>query len=169
MKNKPLRENYTGVCLYCGNIFRSNRSSALYCPNTSHRQMHGKNRSLINPLLEDENGNLINADHLLRSIYNDRLEKNKDGWSSFSSELMLRECSAYTGPLPKGAELLVVASFVIRQLPSYPLLKPRFQVKPIDLLTPEEKGSKQFISAKDVLENKGDNSTGSINAADSEE
>jgi hypothetical protein len=151
---KNLNENYIGVCHYCGAIFRSNKHTREFCPGTSHRQMNGKHGPRINPLLEDENGNLINAGHLLRKIYEERRDKNKDGWSAAYPGYMLREQFAYTGPLPQGAELLVVASFLIRQSLSYPFMKPRFTVKPIHLLTGDEKGTREFVSAKEALAGK---------------
>ena len=152
MKNKILKENYTGVCLYCGSIFKNNRSTGRFCPGTTHRQMYGNVGPRIDPLLEDEAGNIINADYLLKRIYEARGGINKDAWSAAYPAFYLREYSAYTGPLPQGEELLVVKSYLIQRCVSNSLTKPRYKIKPIYLLTQREKASRQFISAEEVLE-----------------
>ncbi len=155
MKDKRLNENYTSVCWYCGVIFKNNKHSGHFCLDSNHRQRHWNKGSKINPLINDQNGHLINADHLLNTIYNSRREKNKDGWSEACPRSVLRDNFHYTGPLPEGEELLVVASFVIRRSPGWAALscfKAHFTVKPIQLLTPEERASRSFVSAKEALE-----------------
>lgn len=98
---KNLNENYTGVCHYCGAIFRSNKHTREFCPGTSHRQMNGKHGPRINPLLEDEHGDIIHADHLLRRIYEDRIETSKDDWSTAFYASQLRDRFAYTALCPR--------------------------------------------------------------------
>ena len=149
MKTKTSKENYAGVCHYCGRIFKSQKSNAKFCPGTSHRQLHGNTGPRISPSLQDENGNLINADHLLRRSYEDRGGINKDGWSAAYDAADLRNRFAYTGPLPQGAELLVVRSYLIQRSLSHDCVKARFTVKPIHLLEPWEKASRQFVSVEE--------------------
>ncbi|RYF87501.1 MAG: hypothetical protein EON98_00010 [Chitinophagaceae bacterium] len=164
MKKKTSKENYTGVCHYCGAIFKSQKSNTKFCPGTSHRQKNGNDGPRIAPLLDDENGDIINADHLLGRIYEDRGGVNKDEWSAAYSAALLREQFAYTGPLPKGAEILVVRSYLIQRCTSNSLMKPCYKVKPIQSLVPVEKETREFIDAIDVLEGLRTKKTGTSQA-----
>lgn len=142
-------ENYTGVCWYCGAIFQSIRSDAKHCSNR-HRSLRGKLGPQIKAEFLDPEGKLFNADVELYWVYNNRPEKNEDDWSYGHSHYLLTERFGYRGPLPTGSELLVVGSYLIKLHFHDEHQRDYYLVKPITHLTPDEKASCHFVSAKEL-------------------
>ncbi|RYZ24634.1 MAG: hypothetical protein EOO10_20335 [Chitinophagaceae bacterium] len=144
MKNKTLKQNYTGVCHYCGSIFKNNRSTGRFCPGTSHRQMYGNIGSQINPHVKNDEGQVYDADGLLANIYEDSVDRDtldSDSWSMGYERRDLRKDFQYKGPFPHGSEILVVGSYLLQKqiLWEANTEETLFCVKPIGELTNNEK------------------------------
>lgn len=151
MRTKTIRENYTGVCRYCGVIFKSNRSDALHCGD-NHRALYGQYGARIDPLVINDKGERYNADLRLQAAYDNDKEAGRltpDGWSHGLARYMLENDFHYCGPFPQEGELLVVGSFLMERHPWWEdgEIRHQYFVKPFSLLTAKERATGVFVSA----------------------
>lgn len=110
MKNQ-LSSNYTGICWYCGVVYKSNRSTSKYCC-SKHNSLYARNGPCIKPYM-NRNGEIMDYDPILENIYSEMGIFYEDGWGVAYSYRAIREDFEYTGPLPTGNELLLVGSYLI--------------------------------------------------------
>lgn len=145
-EGRRLHINYTTICHYCGEIFGSNRSTAKCCE--GHRQLLKKYGPNINSMVHDKYGILFNADELLGRYYNISGQW-KDGWCTYQCHLVLRDEYGYNGPVPIGAELMVVGSYILKVVEDqYSGLELCITVKPITALTKKERRNTTFIKGE---------------------
>ncbi|HZH63771.1 MAG TPA: hypothetical protein VEY10_02695 [Flavisolibacter sp.] len=147
---KTLSENYTSICHYCGVIFKNNRSRGKHCSD-HHRSLYGLHGPMINPMVRDREGEYFNVDEYLMNIY----EQSKtlapiDGWWSVGfGEESLNDLFSFYGPFPTGGYLLVLGSYVMKKEElMQDELRTYYFVKPITLLTVEEKAMGVFLSTE---------------------
>lgn len=134
--------NYTSICHYCGVIYKSNKSTSIYCCK-QHNSLYHANGSQIDYSILNNHGVYENYHEILSSLY----DKGKF-FTSLSLEALHHEAlhnHGYGGPLPKGNEILLVSGFLIRKLftPRMSLLY--YAVKPMELITKHEKATCTII------------------------
>src|SRR5436189_3939164 len=104
-----MNSNYTSICFFCGEIFKSNRATARYC-NKQHNSMYNTYGVRINNSILNSKGIYVDYNSFfLREFFR---SQDYSGWRGGYRLEMLRHI--YDGPLPLGDELLLVSSFLIK-------------------------------------------------------
>lgn len=138
-----MKLNYTSICHYCGAIYKSNRSTSIYCC-TQHNSLFHANGSQIDYNVLTSNGEYVNYHEILSHIYEKgRFFKALDPEDLYGEALFNQ---GYIGPVPKGNELLLVSGFLIRKLFTPQLTIIYYAIKPMELLTKHEKASCTIIT-----------------------
>ena len=134
--------NYTSICLYCGEIYLSNKSTSKYCCR-NHNSMYNSIGSQIDNTILNCEGVYISYYVLLSKIYKSPIEP--PSWQGmFSYDFLVNDLS-YDGPLPLGSEILLVSSFLIRKSSLGYHNKCFYFIKPFHLLTKNEKARSIII------------------------
>jgi len=130
--------NYTSICHYCGAIYKSNRSTSIYC-SKQHNSLYHANGSQIDYGFLNSRGEYVNYHEILSHIYGKARFFEKLNQEDLYGEALFNQ--GYYGPLPKGNELLLVSGFIIRKLftPRTAILY--YAIKPMELLTKHEKAT----------------------------
>lgn len=137
-----MNPNYTSICFYCGEIYKSNRSSSKYCCH-KHNSLYHQNRSQIDYSIEDLDGVLINCHEALIKLHNG--PKDEDGWGPSHTIWSVYPGHFYFGPVPFGEEYLFVSGFLIKKVTDDKNDHGLFFFKPFQKLTKEEKAKKTIL------------------------
>lgn len=137
--------NYTCICYYCGEIYQANRSTSKYCCS--------QHNSLYNANGPQYNRSVLNREGVYKDYYNffNRLYKQLSGentWSENCPSYAIVGKFNYDGPLPIGTELLLVSGFLLRKTTMVPAFREFIAIKPIELLTREEKATGRILKGE---------------------
>jgi uncharacterized C2H2 Zn-finger protein len=139
-----MNSNYTSICFYCGEIFKSNRSTGRYC-NKQHNSMYNTYGARINNSILKSKGIYVDYCPFFRRIFNESF-KHSLGWRGGYRHELLRHI--YDGPLPLGDELLLVSSFLIMGRSKVDRSDKFYFIKPFELLTMYERATRRIIKGQ---------------------
>lgn len=130
--------NYTCICLYCGEIYRANRSTSKYCCNNHNSLYHSYgpqiNRTVLNCL-----GVYKDYYEFFSTVYNGH--SNGGLWSEYVIIHDLIFKYYYDGPRPSGDEILLVSGYLMRMKIMGERGREHYSLRPFELLTKIEKAT----------------------------
>ena len=135
--------NYTCICIYCGTIYRANRSRSKYCT-TNHNSLYNANGSNIDFTILNSQNRRVSYHDVLSRLYSSIGDFRT--WSPIQTYESLLEIYKYHGPLPDADELLLVSGYLIKKYHSISRSENFYLIKHMELLTKHEKASGHIIS-----------------------
>ena len=130
--------NYTCICYYCAAIYQANRSTSKYCC-PSHNSLYNANGPQYNKSVLNSHGVYKDYHDFFRGLYN--WPSGDNTWSEEYPLYLMVGNFSYDGPLPTGTELLLVSGFLLRKLTMVPAFREFITIKPMQLLTKDEKAT----------------------------